>query len=221
MKYYKIVNPKGHHGLIYKEGLNVDPKPFNPTGTCKPGGIYFAQEDILAFVEYGTELYEVDPVGEIYKELIKPRKFKAHAVKLKHIGKIDDINTITMLIDEGANIHAYNNYVVCSAAKKGHAKIVKLLIELGADVHAWSNYALRYSSSNGHIEVVKLLIEAAALIHADDDYALLYASLNGHIEVVKLLIEAGANVNSWNDLNYVLMNVNRKIFKLLTATKSQ
>jgi hypothetical protein len=31
MKYYKIINPKGHNGLIYQEGINEDPLPFNPS----------------------------------------------------------------------------------------------------------------------------------------------------------------------------------------------
>ena len=41
-KYFKIVNPDGHHDLVYHEGYNEDPLPFNPTGDCEPGGIYFA-----------------------------------------------------------------------------------------------------------------------------------------------------------------------------------
>jgi hypothetical protein len=30
-----------HNGFTYQEGLNVDTVPFNPTGECKPGGLYF------------------------------------------------------------------------------------------------------------------------------------------------------------------------------------
>ena len=46
MKFYKIVNPKGHYDIIYTEGLNTDVLPFNPSGDCKkvayifPGKIY-------------------------------------------------------------------------------------------------------------------------------------------------------------------------------------
>ena len=77
MNYYKIVNPKGHNGLIYKEGLNTDPLPFNPSGDCKSGGIYFAKEDIFAFLTYGTKVYQVEPVGEVYTNPNKPVKLRA------------------------------------------------------------------------------------------------------------------------------------------------
>jgi hypothetical protein len=30
-----------HFGFVYKEGLNVDHVPFDPSGECKPGGLYF------------------------------------------------------------------------------------------------------------------------------------------------------------------------------------
>ena len=29
MKFYKIVNPEGHQGMTYTEGLNTDVMPFN------------------------------------------------------------------------------------------------------------------------------------------------------------------------------------------------
>ena len=35
MNYYKILNEsENHQGLQYKTGLNIDPKPFNPSGDC-------------------------------------------------------------------------------------------------------------------------------------------------------------------------------------------
>ena len=83
MKFYKVVDPAGHHGLIYHEGLNIDPLTFNPSGDCEPGGIYFSREDIFAFLNYGSLIYEVTPVGEIYENPGEPKKFKAHEVELK------------------------------------------------------------------------------------------------------------------------------------------
>jgi hypothetical protein len=133
MKYYKVVNPKGHNGLIYKEGINEDPLPFNPSGNCSPGGIYFAKEDILAFVEYGTELYEVEPLSEIYENPGTPKKYKAEKVKLKYIGKITDIKILDMLINEGANIHAGNECALKFAYEMGYSKIFKYLIKNGAN----------------------------------------------------------------------------------------
>jgi len=197
MKYYKIVNPKGHNGLVYKEGYNEDPLPFNPSGDCTPGGIYFAREDILAFLNYGPELYEVEPIGEVYENPSLPKKYKAHSVNLKYVGKIN-FDTIKMLVKQGANIHAYDDYALCWASENGHLNVVKYLVKQGANIHAGDDYALRWASENGHLNVVKYLVKQGANIHAYDDYALWWASENGHLEVVKYLeeqIKRRKNVN--------------------------
>ena len=118
MKFYKVVDPRGHHGLVYKEGLNVDPLPFDPSGDCEPGGIYFAREDILAFLSYGSLIYEVTPVGEVYENPSLPKKFKAHAVELKFVGDW-----------------------------KQDPSIIKRLVEMGADVHAWDDRAIIWAKT--------------------------------------------------------------------------
>ena len=57
---------------------------------------------------------------------------------------------------------------------------MQYLIENGANIHANDDFALRYAAKNGHLEVVRYLIENGADIHADDDYALRYATVYGH-----------------------------------------
>jgi len=42
-----------NHYKILKTGLNIDLNPFDPHGDCRPGGIYFSHEDILASIDYG------------------------------------------------------------------------------------------------------------------------------------------------------------------------
>ena len=183
--FYKVVNPKGHNNMIYKEGHNVDILPFNPSGNCEPGGIYFSREDIFAFIGYGEDLYEVKPVGEIYENPGTPKKWKAHEVELTYIGKVKD--NIEMLVKAGANVHADNDAALRWSANNGHLEVVKALIEAGADVHAGDDYALRWSAENGHIEVVKVLVKAGADVHADDDYALRWSADNGQLEVANYL----------------------------------
>jgi len=217
MKYYKIVNPEGHQGMIYKEGLNTDVLPFNPTGDCRPGGIYYSREDILTYLSYGTELYEVEPVGEVYENPGRPKKWKSHEVKLKYVGKV--VDNIQMLIDEGADVHADNDYTLRRASLYGHLEVVKVLLENGADVHAENDEALQWASEYGRLEVVKVLLENDADVHANNDYALRWASLNGHVEVVKLLLENDADVHARNDfaLAQASMNCHIKVVKLLKS----
>jgi len=158
MKYYKIVNPKGHHGLVYKEGINEDPLPFNPSGDCQPGGIYFAKEDILTFIDCGTKLYEVEPLSEIYENPGTPKKYKAKKIRLKYIGKILNTKVLDMLIKEGANVNAGDETALRWASENGHLEVVKYLVNKGADIHTEGECVLRWSANNGHLKIVKYLL---------------------------------------------------------------
>src|SRR4051812_8398753 len=80
-----------HNGVAFVTGVNVDPRPWDCTRPCSPGGIYFCRaRDALFF----STLYEdaawvrsVFPAdGEaVHEEAATrdgPAKFKAHAVVL-------------------------------------------------------------------------------------------------------------------------------------------
>jgi hypothetical protein len=204
MKYYKILNQnEKHHGLKYHEGLNIDPVPFNPSGDCKPGGIYFAREDILAFLGMGEDKPYIREVilpedAKVYENPDYPKKWKTNRVILGKKRKVD-AQVVKDLIAEGANVHAGGDYVLRWAAYYGHIEVVKCLLEAGANIHARDDYALRRAAEYGHLEVVKCLLEAGANVHAWDDAALRLAAYHGHIEVVKCLLERGADVHARDD----------------------
>jgi hypothetical protein len=199
-KYFKIANStKGNHGLFYHEGINVDPLPFNPQGDCTSGGLYFSSEDILYFFDMGNTVYEVKPIGEIYENPDTPKKWKAHSLEMKLVGKTDDVKTIKFLIENGANIHAKDDDSLYWAAYYGYFDVVKYLVEHGANVHANDDYALRCAAENGYLDMIKYLVEHGADIHADDDYALETAVYHGNFDIVKYLTEHGANVHANDD----------------------
>jgi ankyrin repeat protein len=186
MKYYKITNQdETHHGLQYHNGEVTDIIPFNPQGDCQRGGIYFAREDILAFIDYGPWIREVTPVGKIYKNPGSPKKWKAHKVVLGKRRKIT-LEIIKELIEEGADPKAENSLALRWAADKGHLEIVKLLLPL-SNPKANNSDALRYAALHGHLEVVKLLLPLSDP-EAYNSEALRSAAQNGHLEVVKLLL---------------------------------
>ncbi len=78
-KYVKILHESMvHYGFKYQVGLNIDPIPFNPAGSCKPGGLYFTDfENFQYQLCYGTLIADVvvpdntevyaEPCGYIWK----------------------------------------------------------------------------------------------------------------------------------------------------------
>ena len=60
-------------------------------------------------------------------------------------------------LEMGANIHAYNDYVLQIASGNGHLDVVKFLLNNGADVHAYNDFALRSALEKSHLNVVDLL----------------------------------------------------------------
>jgi hypothetical protein len=58
------------------------------------------------------------------------------------------------------------------ACKYGNIHITKFLIQNGANIHARDDYAIRYSVEKNKYELFKYLLENDANIHAKDDYIL-------------------------------------------------
>ena len=208
MKYYKILrSDMTHHGFVYKEGLNIDTEPFDETPDCG-GGLFFSNaENILSFWRYGDLIAEVE-VPDGTKIVQVGDKYKAHAIVLKNIKPIWTVDTFKYFIEEGINIHAYDDWALRCAAQNGYLEVVRYLIENGANIHAYDDCAFRYSSENGHLEVVQYLIDKGADIHTYNDDALKYAAINGYLEVVRYLIDKGANIHADNDyaLRYAARN---------------
>jgi ankyrin repeat protein len=203
--------------MSYKIGLNINIEKFNPSGDCEPGGIYFAREDILAFLDYGPWIRKVTipEDARVYENPGTPKKWKADRIILGKRERIS-LNVIKRLIEEGANLKAKNSYILQWAighnhvelvkilipfsnknddhymifhwaTKYGHIEIVKMLLEKGTDPKIRNSYPLQLAAQNGHIEVVKLLLPLSNP-KADDSLALRWAAKHGHIKIVKLLL---------------------------------
>lgn len=71
--YFKITNRKeNHHGFQYQDGLNVDDQPFNPSGCCSGGGLYFTTlENLHMFENFGVNIRPIIVPGgvPIYDEV--------------------------------------------------------------------------------------------------------------------------------------------------------
>jgi hypothetical protein len=91
MHYVKIFNKNlKHNEFTYKEGLNIDHIPFNPTGTCKEGGLYFCEaNDVHLYLNYGTLMADVEipPGAQVYHG---SNKLKADKIIITNIRPIED-----------------------------------------------------------------------------------------------------------------------------------
>lgn len=58
-EFYRLTNKlEKHNNLQYKTGLNIDILPFNPTGTCSSGGMYFfSRKQLINFYCYTTDIH--------------------------------------------------------------------------------------------------------------------------------------------------------------------
>ena len=82
------------------------------------------------------------------------------------------LEIVKLLLKNGANVHAENDYALIWASRNGHFEVVKLLLKNGPKVHVKDN-SLVWASSEGHFEVVKLLLKNGANVHTENDYALI------------------------------------------------
>ena len=118
-----------HNGFKYQEGLNIDTIPFDPTGTCRPGGLYYSSEDIFAFLDYGDYIAEVEipEDAQVYEDPSRSiRKWKADKIILKE-RKVITERILLDLIEEGASVNVRCNYILQYAHDYGHNSLIALL----------------------------------------------------------------------------------------------
>ena len=91
---FKLTNAaENHNGFQYQDGLNIDEIPFNPTGECQKGGLYFATlENIWDFLCYGANLREVTIPDDV-QVYVEEYKFKADKIFFGKNWKLDEYFT--------------------------------------------------------------------------------------------------------------------------------
>ena len=111
-----------------------------------------------------------------------------------------------------------NDTALIYASENGHKEVVEVLLDNGADVNAYNNYgntALMMASSKGHIKIVEMLLEKEADLDAknnDGETALIIANENEHKEVVEMLLDNGADVKTLEEVHKgVLSNAQNRI----------
>ncbi len=114
-----------------------------------------------------------------------------------------DSKTIQTLLDNGADIHAQDNFSMTplmAAALMWQSQAIQALMDNKADIHAQDKdgaTALMIAAVMGHSQAIQILLDNGAHIHARDEEdgvtALMLAAMIGHSHAVKTLLENKAN----------------------------
>ena len=78
-EFYKVLHKDFiHFGFTYQHGLNVDHIPFNPTGICSVGGLYFTEVDKVSYWIGKNSVYIAKVVIPLNASVyVEKDKFKA------------------------------------------------------------------------------------------------------------------------------------------------
>lgn len=174
----------------------------------------------INMINYKKIIKDIDNVNVVEsilrckKQNINQDELNSALVNQCELGRTE---IVKLLLANGADIHAENDWALRNAVGKGHIEIVKLLIEHGADVHAEEDNALFRAVYWERTEIVKLLITSGANVHVDDEYVLRWAAGGGHIKVVELLLEQGVDLHARNNqaLRYAARYGKTETVKLL------
>ena len=208
MQYWKLTNEtECHHNMQYKTGLNVDVVPFNPTGSCLTGGIYFAGKPVLAFVE----LQDVKwirrvslPAGEeVYEDPGHLKKSKAHSVILGERMPLWDVETLKMLDAAGVSLWHITKSV---AIQCGNADVFEYLTKKNSYVYHY--YDIMMAIICRKFEIVKFLGKQMA------EDALSLCARFGVIELVQYFVEQGGTITT-NTINNAASEGRLRIIKYL------
>ena len=122
---------------------------------------------------------------------------------------------IKILVQNGSDITANNNYAIGKVSKKNQLEAIKFLIECGADVSANNNYAIRHATKlssfyyeptiETRLNVLRILIENGANISANNDQPIKNIFKMSNFKMTKFLIEYGVDVSA-ND-NYAIKHI--------------
>jgi hypothetical protein len=160
-KYYKLLAAnRCHHGFTYQEGWNVDPLPFDPSGDCKPGGLYYTT------LEHLPKWY--DPKWPLIADVALPQharvyaepcgtKWKADRLVLSNIrplseflATLDEATLRQMLAQDGRMIkHVHNQTeALCIVAVQQNAWALQYVRKRTDAIHLaavqQNGYALQF-----------------------------------------------------------------------------
>lgn len=206
-RYFKVLAPDNkHYKMVYKPNAwNTDVLPYNPTGDCEQGGLYFAPiNSIVRFLHYGDGICEVldwrdDQDQKTFHE--EDYKVKAHKIKL---GKKKKITTefLNELLELGADptyINTSVDYLLrhCTGlTKETNTEVLKAIMnsKLVKDVQLNNWFSIAFTEDNHPI--MEFLLEKGINIHFENDVMTYKAIMYNDEKSLSLFLKYGGDVTT-------------------------
>lgn len=127
-----------------------------------------------------------------------------------------DIFTLKKCINDGIDIHSYNDLALRLAVKANQQKSIIFLLTHGANINAVYDDALRQFSLEGDFELVKCLLDNNTCSQEAKIYAMFNSIFNKNEPMIKLLLQNGVSPTANNNavLNVVKLCKDEKIIAL-------
>jgi hypothetical protein len=142
--------------------LIVDPLPFNPSGTCEPGGIYFARiNNIAGYITSKSRYLREVTIPEDAHVYLDPdgEKWKANKVIIGARRDLKLVATWEYMLTAGMNLSPYGDMVILDLiVHRGWVEVIKYLATRGVDPHAAGEWMLYIAIEHGQLEIVKYLL---------------------------------------------------------------
>lgn len=160
-KFYKFLhNDLKHYGFIYKKGLNIDTKLFNPNRICSAGGLYFCEisKCYLYWTHYGSKvaLITIPDDARVY---IEDDKFKSNKFIINEIIDFDNFPVTGYLRSATDYLRSATGYL------RSAAGYLRLDNELWLTITLNDHNAFKYvNKTNQTYELCKSVIQQNGLL---------------------------------------------------------
>lgn len=179
MRYLKVTNAEEcHHGFQYHDGFNKDIIPFEPKGSCVPGGLYFTDHrNIHRYYIYGVWVREVElPTTHPEFQMVEdPRggKWRASCIGLgKKVSLLDPAACLSFGVPAMS---------MDCASWCGHVEVLEWW--KNSDSRTYSSDAIDWASQRGRVDVLQWWLESG-LILKYTVCAIQSAILDGNVAVL-------------------------------------
>lgn len=143
--------------------------------------------------------------GKGHREVAEFLLSKGAEYAIRDVVWLGDVGRVRQLLQDNpalANAGSYEEFVLATAIREGHAEIAEMLLANGARPYLKDRYEepiLHTAAYAGHKDLVELLIKNGLDVNQKGPHgepALHWAVAKGHNDVVEILVAAGSDVNA-------------------------